>query len=267
MCVNDILANGGEPLIFLDYFSSSKVKKNQFLQLITSISKACKEAHCSLVGGETAEMPGMYKNGEFDLAGFSLGVVERENLLKREDINDNCILIGLESNGFHSNGFSLIRKILKDSNITLNMTAPFKSHKKKLIDDLLLPTKIYVNQILPLVKKKLLCGLAHITGGGIYENLSRIIPKNYTAEVETKSFVIHERFLWLKNLGKISEKEMLKTFNCGIGMILILKKKHKVQVENFFKKQKINFHMLGRIKKSKTKRKIQINNFGKWYLK
>ena len=211
MCVNDLLANGGEPLFFLDYIASSKIRKNQFLKLITSINLACKEAGCSLVGGETAEMPGLYRTDDFDLAGFSVGVVERKNLLKKDNIKENLLLIGLESNGFHSNGYSLIRKILKEKKISLNSKTPYKSYKKKIGDDLIKPTKIYVKYVLPLVKKKKISAIAHITGGGIFENLERIIPKNFFAEVSTEEFKIPEQFLWLKKIGGISSKEF-KTF-------------------------------------------------------
>ena len=154
MCVNDLLANGGEPLFFLDYIASSKIRKNQFLKLITSINLACKEAGCSLVGGETAEMPGLYQTDDFDLAGFSVGVVERKKPFKKDNIKENLLLIGLESNGFHSNGYSLeFERYLKKKKISLNSKTPYKSYKK-IGDDLIKPTKIYVKYVLPLVKKK-----------------------------------------------------------------------------------------------------------------
>ncbi len=267
MCVNDLLANGGEPLFFLDYIASSKISKNQFLKLITSINKACKEAGCSLVGGETAEMPGLYRKDEFDLAGFSVGVVERKNILKKENIKDNSILIGLESNGFHSNGYSLIRKILKEKKISLNNKTPYKSNKKKLGDDLIKPTKIYVKYILPLIKKKKILSIAHITGGGIFENLERIIPENFFAEIITKNYTIPEEFLWLKKIGRIKPSEMLKTFNCGIGLILIVKAKETKKIINFLKKKKIKSYIFGKVtKKIGNKKKVIIKSFGQWDL-
>ncbi len=225
MCVNDILANGGEPLFFLDYISSSNINEKDFLELMQSINLACRNSGCSLVGGETAEMPGIYKKNEFDLAGFSVGVVERENLLKKENVKKDSILIGLNSNGFHSNGFSLIRKILKKKKISLNSKTPYKSNKKRISDDLLKPTRIYVNEILPLIKKGLISAIAHITGGGIFENLERIIPDNLYAEINSKKHKIPESFLWLKSCGRISAEEMLKTFNCGLGLIIVVEKK------------------------------------------
>ena len=239
MCVNDLLANGGEPLFFLDYIASSKIKKNQFLQLITSINLACKEAGCSLVGGETAEMPGLYKKDEFDLAGFSVGVVERKNILKKENIKENSVLIGLESNGFHSNGYSLIRKIIKEQKISLKIKTPYKSSKRNLGDDLIEPTKIYIKYVLPLIKKKKISAIAHITGGGIFENLERIVPRNFFAEINTEKFFIPEKFLWLKKVGGIESVEMLKTFNCGIGLILVVNANESKKVINFLKKKKV----------------------------
>ena len=162
MCVNDLLSNGGNQF-FLDYIASSKIKKNVFLDLILSINSACAEAGCSLVGGETAEMPGFYKKDEFDIAGFSVGVVERENLLYKNKVKSNSIIIGLESSGFHSNGFSLIRKVLKSKKISLKGKVPYKSNFKTIGMDLIQPTKIYVQTVLPLIKK--LLSISHITGG------------------------------------------------------------------------------------------------------
>ena len=267
MCVNDLLAHGGEPLFFLDYIASSKIKKNQFLNLITSINLACKEAGCSLVGGETAEMPGLYKKDEFDLAGFSVGVVERKNILKKENIKENSVLIGLESNGFHSNGYSLIRKIIKEQKISLKIKTPYKSSQLNLGDDLIEPTKIYIKYVLPLIKKKKISAIAHITGGGIFENLERIVPRNFFAEVNTEEFSIPEKFLWLKKVGGIESVEMLKTFNCGIGLILVVKAKESQCVTNFLKKKNINSFILGKISKKKKKQKtILIKKFGKWDL-
>ena len=267
MCVNDILANGGEPLFFLDYISSSNINEKDFLELMQSINLACKNSGCSLVGGETAEMPGIYKKNEFDLAGFSVGVVERKNLLKKENVKKDSILIGLNSNGFHSNGFSLIRKILKKKKISLNSKTPYKSNKKKISDDLLKPTRIYVNEILPLIKKGLISAIAHITGGGIFENLERIIPDNLYAEINSKKHKIPESFLWLKSCGRISAEEMLKTFNCGLGLIIVVEKKKFEEVIKFLKKNKTKFQILGKVLRKKNEsRKIEIKNFGKWNL-
>ena len=239
MSVNDILANGGEPLFFLDYISSSKIKDKIFFDLIKSINDACTEAGCSLVGGETAEMPGMYKNEEFDIAGFAVGAVERENKIGKEKVKKKSLILGLESNGFHSNGFSLIRKIINDKKISLKRKPPFKSNFNFLGEDLIQPTKIYVKSILPLIKKKKIFAISHITGGGIYENLERIIPSGMSALINCPNFTIPDRFVWLKELANIKTKEMLKTFNCGIGLVIIIHHKNKKAVQNFFKKKKL----------------------------
>lgn len=266
MCVNDILASGGEPLFFLDYISSSKIEKKSFLTLINSIHSACVLSNCSLIGGETAEMPGLYKPKDFDLAGFTVGVVERKNLLKKENINNGDLIIGIESNGIHSNGFSMIRKILEIKKINLNYRLPFSS-KQKIGDELLKPTKIYVNEVLPLIKKQTISSIAHITGGGIYENLARIIPKGYVAVIDNEKFKIPHIFLWLQELGSVDNYEMLSTFNCGIGLILVIPLKKKKIITNYFKKVKIKSHLIGEIQKKKTKQKVIIKKFGKWLLK
>ena len=267
MSVNDILANGGEPLFFLDYISTSKIKDEIFLDLIKSINQACSEAGCSLVGGETAEMPGIYKNEEFDIAGFAVGAVERKNKIGKEKVKKNSLILGLESSGFHSNGFSLIRKIISEKKISLNSKAPFKSDFKLLGEDLIQPTKIYVKTLLPLIKKKRISAISHITGGGIYENLERIIPEGMNAFIDFKNFIIPERFIWLKKLANISIKEMLKTFNCGIGLIIIIHDKNKKDVLNFFRRKKTNVHIMGQIKTNKSlDKKVSIKNFGGWDL-
>ena len=267
MSVNDILANGGEPLFFLDYISTSKIKDDIFLDLIKSINQACSEAGCSLVGGETAEMPGIYKNDEFDIAGFAVGVVERKNKIGKEKVKKNSLILGLESSGFHSNGFALIRKIISEKKISLNSKAPFKSDFKLLGEDLIQPTRIYVKTLLPLIKKKKICAISHITGGGIYENLERIIPEGMNALIDFKKFVIPERFIWLKKIANISRREMLKTFNCGIGLIIIIHDTNKKDVLNFFRRKKTNVHIMGEIiKNNGYENKVSIKNFGGWDL-
>ncbi len=266
MCVNDILASGGEPLFFLDYISSSRIEKKSFLKLVQSINKACEASNCSLVGGETAEMPGLYKNNDFDIAGFSVGVVERKNLLKKENVKKGDLIIGLESNGIHSNGFSMVRKILEINNISLDVKLPFNS-KKKVGDELIKPTRIYVNCILPLIKKKMIKSIAHITGGGIYENLARAIPQKLTAIIDFKNYKIPNIFLWLQQLGLVENKEMLKTFNCGIGLILIISEDRQKNVISHLKKNKSKFWVMGKTIEKKTDSQIIIENYGKWVLK
>ena len=266
MCVNDILASGGEPLFFLDYISSSRIEKKNFLKLVKSINKACQISNCSLVGGETAEMPGLYKNNDFDIAGFSVGVVERENLLKKENVKKGNLIIGLESNGVHSNGFSMIRKILDLNNISLDENLPFNS-KKKVGDELIKPTKIYVDCILPLIQKRMIKSIAHITGGGIYENLARSLPPKITAMINLKNYKIPKIFLWLQELGSVENKEMLKTFNCGIGLILIISENHQKDVIGHLKKIRSKFWVMGKTVENKKDSQIIIENYGKWVLK
>ncbi len=263
MCVNDILVNGGEPLFFLDYIATSKINKNNLIKIINSIKLACIESGCSLVGGETAEMPGLYKSNEFDLAGFCVGVVERKNLLTKNNIKINNLVYGIESSGFHSNGFSLIRKIIKKKKLKLNKQPPYNSTKINFGDDLLIPTKIYTNLLLPLVKKNLINAMAHITGGGIIDNISRIIPDNKTVYIKTENFKIPEKFEWLSDIGKIEKSEMLKIFNCGIGLVVIINNKNEQKFVDYMNKQKVNFYKIGHVRKQ-NKSKVIINNFGTW---
>ncbi len=264
MCVNDILANGGEPLFFLDYFSSSKISSVNFLKIIKSINDGCKQSGCSLIGGETAEMPGIYRGGDFDLAGFAVGVVERKQLLNVNNVRNGDILIGIKSSGIHSNGFSLIRKALKKNRITVTSKLPFDS-SKTVGEELLIPTKIYVNDLLPLIKKELINSIAHITGGGIFENLSRAVPKNLKGVIYTKNFKIPKIFHWLKKLANISPQEMLSTFNCGIGVIIIIKKDNCKKVLDHLIKNKVKFYLLGEIENnSKKKTNVVIRKFGEW---
>ncbi len=265
MCVNDILANGGEPLFFLDYFSSSKIIDADFLKIIKSINIGCKQAGCSLIGGETAEMPGIYSKNEFDLAGFAVGVVERKNLINKNKVTKNSQIIGIKSNGFHSNGFSLIRKVLKNKKISLKDICPFKS-SQRIGEELVLPTKIYVKELLPLIKNNYIDSIAHITGGGIFENLGRALPLKRRAIIDTKSFKIPEIFLWFKKIANISSFEMLNTFNCGLGMILIIDKKNEIKVFEHLEKRKIKFYNIGYVENKENRSKdVIIRKFGEWH--
>ena len=264
MCVNDILVNGGEPIFFLDYISLSSINKKMIIELIKSINLACETAGCSLVGGETAEMPGLYKNGEFDLAGFSVGVVERKNLLNKNNVQENDLIFGIESNGFHSNGFSLIRNVLKKNKIDIFQKTPYESSEKYLYQDLLLPTKIYVNLILPLVRNKSIKAMAHITGGGIKDNLERIIPENFQAEINLEDFSSDCKYKWLATVGNINAEEMIKTFNCGIGLILIIDKNKKKKIQKYFFDRNVNLVFMGEVKKNSKNKKVIIKKFSPW---
>jgi phosphoribosylformylglycinamidine cyclo-ligase len=220
MCVNDILAQGAEPLFFLDYFATGKLAPNHGAQVVSGIADGCRQAGCALIGGETAEMPGMYGGGDYDLAGFVVGAAERDSLLPiHEQMQVGDPIIGLASSGLHSNGFSLVRKIVEVSGASLGDPAPF-DESRSLGQALLEPTRIYVQSLLPLIRAGKLNGLAHITGGGMIENPPRMLPKTLTPEIDMQSWSRLPLFDWLAETGGVAEADMLRTFNCGIGMIL-----------------------------------------------
>ena len=217
MCVNDILVQGAKPIIFLDYISIDKINLFKLKKIIKGIQKGCEISGCSLVGGETAEMPGTYSRNKFDIAGFSLGIVESKKLFKKDNIKEKDIIMAIPSNGIHSNGYSMIRNIINKNKININRNNFLKK-------ELLKPTKIYVKEILKLLDKDLIHSCAHITGGGLPGNLVRIIPQNLCANIYLNKIKIKPIFKWIKSKG-VSDFEMLKTFNCGVGFCLIVKKK------------------------------------------
>lgn len=218
MCVNDLLVTGAEPLFFLDYYATASLDVDVAESVIKSIASGCQMAGAALIGGETAEMPGMYKAGDYDLAGFCVGVVEEDRIIDGQTIADGDAIIGLASSGPHSNGYSLIRKVLEISNSDLQ--TPVGSHT--LADLLLAPTRIYVKPVLALMELVTIKGMAHITGGGLTENLPRVLPDNIIANIDLASWELPEIFSWLQEKGNIASDEMLRTFNCGIGMALIV---------------------------------------------
>ena len=220
MCVNDLLVHGAEPLFFLDYFSCSSLDKNSASTIISSIVDGCKEAGVALIGGETAEMPGLYANKHYDLAGFSVGAVERNQILPLKNVEQGDVILGLASNGIHSNGYSLVRKIVEISKLEWNDQAPFETNAT-LVEALLKPTRIYVKSLLPVIRTGIIKALAHITGGGLTENLPRVIPDHLSAEIDLTSFPFPKVFKWLAESGQVPREEMLRTFNCGIGMCVI----------------------------------------------
>ena len=244
MSVNDILVQGGKPFLFLDYISINKILQKKLKDILKGINYGCKISNCELVGGETAEMPGTYTKGKFDIAGFCVGLVEKNKILKPKNIKQGDIVIGIPSSGLHSNGFSLVRYILRRKNINFKRNTKLKKW-------LLEPTKIYVKEITKLIDLKLINGCAHITGGGIKDNLSRIIPKGKCAEIDLNKIKTKKVFSWLKN-NKVTDKEMLKTFNCGVGFILVIKKKNLSKIKKFFKKE-FEPYIIGKIKKGNTK--------------
>ena len=222
MCVNDLIVQGATPLFFLDYFATGKLHVDAATDVIAGIAEGCSQAGSALVGGETAEMPGMYAEGEYDLAGFSVGAVARNNLLPQKNIAAGDVLLGLASNGVHSNGYSLVRALVKESGAELTAAAPFETSHTTLGDALLAPTRIYVKALLPTLNAGDIKALAHITGGGLTENLPRVLPENFSATIDLAAWKLPPVFAWMQTVGKVTEEEMLRTFNCGIGMILVV---------------------------------------------
>lgn len=222
MCVNDLIVQGAEPLFFLDYFASGKLDVAAATDVIAGIAEGCRQANCALIGGETAEMPGMYADGDYDLAGFSVGAVERHKILPSKDIAEGDIILGLTSNGIHSNGFSLVRRLVEAEGLDWDTPSPAHG-EKSLAEELLTPTRIYVKPVLAALKANApIKGLVHITGGGFQENLPRVLPDHLTAHIDLTAWNMPMVFQWLQDAGSIEEHEMLRTFNCGIGMALIV---------------------------------------------
>jgi len=221
MCVNDIVVQGAEPLFFLDYYATGALDVGEAAQVIEGIARACKESGCALIGGETAEMPGLYRNGDFDLAGFTVGAVERDAVLPRtQAMREGDLLIGIASSGIHSNGYSLVRKIVASSGLRLESAAPFAAGQT-LGEALLVPTRLYVKSALAAIAAGGIKGLAHITGGGISGNLPRVLPRGLDAEVDLSAWKLPPVFRWLAQESGLSDDEMLRTFNCGIGLIAV----------------------------------------------
>jgi phosphoribosylaminoimidazole synthetase len=222
MCVNDLLAQGAEPLLFLDYYATGRLEVDVAKRVVAGIAEGCLQAGAALVGGETAEMPGMYGDGDYDLAGFSVGAVERGAVLPRlDDQKPGDLLIGLGSSGPHSNGYSLIRRIVERSGLAWDAPAPFEAGKS-LAEALMAPTRIYVKSLLPLLKAGLIKGGAHITGGGLIENPPRCIAPGLTAQFDWDSWTLPPVFAWLQATGGVADHELRRTFNCGIGFLLIV---------------------------------------------
>jgi len=222
MSVNDILVQGAEPLFFLDYFACGKLEVGTAALVIKGIAEGCEQSGCALVGGETAEMPGMYPAGEYDLAGFAVGCVDKELIIDGTSINSGDIVLGLASSGAHSNGYSLIRKLIAKSGIDFDSDF----HGKPFKDVVMAPTRIYVKPLLQLIATLPIKGMAHITGGGITENIPRVLPAGLTAAINKGSWEMPPLFTWLQAQGNIADLEMYKTFNCGIGMAVIVAKEH-----------------------------------------
>ena len=244
MSVNDILVQGARPFIFLDYISINKINQNKLKDIFKGINKGCSISQCELVGGETAEMPGTYTKDKFDIAGFCVGLVEKNKIINQNKIKKNDLVVAIPSSGLHSNGFSLVRYVLKKNKINLKKN-------RKLKKWLLEPTKIYVQEISKLTSLKLINGCAHITGGGIKDNVSRIMPKGKCAKINLNKIKTKKIFTWLKK-NKISDSEMLKTFNCGVGFIIIINNKKFNKIKKYFSKKYFPY-VIGKIIDGNTK--------------
>ena len=249
MCVNDLIVCGAKPLFFLDYYATSKLNVSEASVVIKSIANACIDSGCSLLGGETAEMPGHYVDNNFDLAGFSVGCVEEDQVILSENVSSGNVLIGIESSGPHSNGFSLIRKIIDD----------YKGSeviKHEMIKQVLTPTNLYPKVILNILKKYQINSLSHITGGGLIENLPRSIPKHLSVEINSQSWQMPEVFKWLKTQGNILQNDMYRIFNCGIGMVLIVNEENVNCILNEISSNKLNSYVIGKVKDKTQKKSV-----------
>ena len=253
MSVNDLIVQGATPLFFLDYISINKINLPKLKSIIKGIVKGCNLSGCDLVGGETAEMPGTYEKNKFDIAGFAVGLVEQRKILNKNDIKENNLILAIPSSGLHSNGYSLVRNIIKKKNIAINKNIFLKK-------ELLKPTKIYVKEILNLIKRKLINGCANITGGGLPENIKRVIPNNLCAEIDLEKIKPLKIFKWLKK-NDVNDLEMLKTFNCGVGFCLIINPRNLKKINKYFSKD-YKPYVIGKI--SKNSKKIKLNGKIDW---
>ena len=254
MCVNDIITSGATPLFFLDYIATGKLDKRQLTEVVKGISYACKENNCALLGGETAEMPGFYSNNQYDLAGFCVGMVDEEKIINGKKILENDLIIALKSDGIHSNGFSLVRKIIQNNK---QIDREFESkYNANFYDELMKPTKLYSNLINQILSENIeIKGMSHITGGGIPENLPRCIPPHFIPYIDTKSWEIPLLFKYLKEVGTIPEKDFWNTFNLGVGFCLIIDKQYKNKIFNICHSNHIDSWEIGKIvKKANTKK-------------
>lgn len=259
MCVNDLVVQGAEPLFFLDYFATGKLVGDVAASVIASIAEGCEQAGCALVGGETAEMPGLYMAGDYDIAGFTVGAVERERLITGERVREGDIILGLSSNGIHSNGYSLVRKLVKENPAyTYETKCPFEP-SLSLGEMLLMPTRIYVKAILEALKvndaqgQNAIHAMAHITGGGPIENIPRSVPDGLQARLQGGSWPMPAVFNWMKDIGSLTHNDMIETFNCGLGMIVICDKDHAKDIAQTLTSADESVHVIGEIIKGDEK--------------
>ncbi|WP_270182732.1 phosphoribosylformylglycinamidine cyclo-ligase [Alkalihalobacillus sp. CinArs1] len=247
MCVNDVVAQGAEPLYFLDYIATGKLKPERIEEIVKGVADGCSTAGCALIGGETAEMPDMYQENDYDLAGFTVGAVEKSKLIQPTDVMEGDVLVGLASNGIHSNGFSLVRKVVKENNMDLNQT--FDQLGTTLGEVLLAPTRIYVKPVLNVLESYPVHGVAHITGGGFEENIPRMLPEGLTAQIDYGSWPVPPIFDLIEKKGNLSRREMFTTFNMGIGMVLSVPASEAVNVIKQLEKDGEQAFVIGRVTK------------------
>jgi phosphoribosylformylglycinamidine cyclo-ligase len=252
MCVNDVVTSGAKPLFFLDYLATSKIDHTVHSDVLKGINNACKKCEMTLIGGETAEMPGMYNDKDYDLAGFCVGIVSQKEIIQSKRIKEGDVILGLSSNGFHSNGYSLINKLIEKRRLVLKNT-----YGSMTIGDYLIkPTKLYTIIISKLLKKIKVNGLAHITGGGLTDNIPRVLPDKFSACVNLNSLKIPKIFRYIQELSKINNEELLKTFNCGIGMSVIIDKKYLSKAHLILKKNKMPYKIIGQVIKKPSDSKM-----------
>jgi phosphoribosylformylglycinamidine cyclo-ligase len=263
MCVNDLVVQGAEPLLFLDYMATGHLDVAQMTDVVAGIAEGCRQAGCALIGGETAEMPGMYQGGDYDLAGFSVGAAERGTLLDGSTVTEGDVLLGLASNGTHSNGYSLIRRIVEDKGHKYSDASGFGAGT--LGEELLAPTKIYVKSCLAATKAGYAKAFSHITGGGFLENIPRVMPKDTLAEVDTGTWELPGVFNWLRDQGNIQASEMSRTFNCGIGMVVVVAPEHAEAATALLKEHGETVYTIGHITKGAGKPKCRVTGkAGTW---
>ncbi len=246
MCVNDLVVQGAEPLFFLDYFATGKLEVEAGRQILAGVARGCEQAGCALIGGETAEMPGLYAAGDYDLAGFALGAVERGRVLTGAEVTGGDVILGLASSGLHSNGFSLVRRVVAHLGLDYAAPAPF-APRTPLGEALLTPTRIYVKACLAALNTGAVTALAHITGGGLVENLPRVLPEGLAATLDPKAWPVPEVFSWLARDGGVPAGEMIRTFNCGIGMAVVASAERAVEVEQALIGAGVQVFRIGRI--------------------
>jgi phosphoribosylformylglycinamidine cyclo-ligase len=261
MCVNDLIVQGAEPLLFLDYFATGKLDVASAKQVIAGIAEGCKQAGCALVGGETAEMPGMYGAGDYDLAGFAVGAVERDKILPQTGITAGDVVLGLASSGVHSNGFSLVRKIVTQQGLNYHATAPFDP-TRTLGEALLEPTRIYVKPALKAVRTGHVKAMAHITGGGLLENIPRVLPQGLGVWLSTPGWQAPPVFKWLAQSGNINPTEMARTFNCGIGLVLIVAADHAEKIISVLSDSGEQAFRIGAVEENQTKDRVHLLGAG-----